>query len=175
MKKNVRFPIVIVLEIVALEIGAYMYASLGYDERQHVLLATGILCLCSGIFGVILTRSKSIVVTLGILLFGILLTGMGLYNLVVLGTHERAYTLLGIGILCLLSEVATILVLRSLVATLVGVMVLGITLLSVGVYFLTILGYHGRAYIPVGTGVLCILAALAGIFIVKTRATAVNR
>ena len=174
MKKNVRFQILVVLETVALEIGAYMYAALQYEDRQNVLLATGILCLAGGIFGVVLTRPKPVELTFAILLFGILLTGIGLYSLIILRNHESAYTLLGIGILCLLSEVAAILALRSIVSALVGVMVLGIVLTSVGIYFLTILGYHGRAYMPVGTGVLCVLAALVGIIIAKAHTT-VNR
>src|SRR5690242_20719429 len=102
MKKSAKFWIVFTLEVIALEIGAYTYAALSYQERLHVLLLTGLLCLWAAIVGIAVTRSKAQAIPSAILVLGIIALNIGFYFQVSLGYHERAYAALGIGILGLI-------------------------------------------------------------------------
>lgn len=79
--------------------------------------------------------------------------------------HKRAYTTLGIGILGLLGGCGGIILPRSRVAVFYGLLILGLIALSIGLYFLAILGYHGRAYMVLGTGTLCLLGSLFGLIV----------
>jgi hypothetical protein len=170
MKKFTRLSIVMALEVVALEIGAYTYAALLYKERSRVLLETAILCLFGVIIGTLVTRrSRAQAASLKTIAFGIVAFSIGIFFLTVMEYHERAYTVLGIGILCLLGGFAGVLVLRSMAAVLSGVTLLGFVVLGMGVYFLTALGYHGRAFMVLGTGILCLLGSFVGMFVTQYR------
>ncbi len=175
MKECTRLSVILALEIIALEIGAYTYAALLYQERSHVLLETGVLCLVSANIGIIVTRPKAQVASSWVIAVGILALSIGVYFLTALEYHERAYTALGIGILCLLGGFAGIIMLRSIAAALSGMMVLGMLALGIGVYFLTILDYHGRAYMVLGTGVLCLLGSLVGSIVTQYKARISDR
>lgn len=175
MKKSSRFWIVIALESIALEIGAYTYAALLFQERSHVLLLTGLLCLFAGMIGTVVTRAKAQAHSSAILVLGLVALSIGLYFQVVLDYHERAYTVLGIGILGLLGGFVGIIMPRSRAATLYGLLVLSLVALSIGLYFLTILGYHGRAYMVLGTGTLCLLGSLLGLIVTHYRADTAGR
>ncbi len=170
MKKTSRLSIVIALEIIALEIGAYTYAALLYHDRRHVLLLTGLLCLVAGIIGSVVTRAKAQATSWAILVLGLIALGIGLYFLVDLHYHERAAAAIGIGVLGLLGGLAGLIIPRSRAAALGGMLVLGLVTLSIGLYCLTVLGYHGRAYMVLGTGTLCLLGSLAGFIVIQYRA-----
>ena len=145
MKKTSGLSLVIALEIIALEIGAYTYAALLYHDRRHVLLLTGLLCLVAGIIGTVVTRAKAQATSCAILLLGFL------------------------------GGLAGIIIPRSMAAALGGLLVLGLVTLSIGLYCLTILGYHGRAYMVLGTGTLCLLGSLVGIIVNQYRAHTAGR
>jgi hypothetical protein len=99
MKKISRLSIVIALEIIALEIGAYTYAALLFHDRRHVLLLTALLCLVAGMIGTVVTRAKAQAASCAILVLGLIALGIGLYFRVDLHYHERAAAALGIGVL----------------------------------------------------------------------------
>jgi hypothetical protein len=166
MKKSIRFSIIIALVVIALEIGAYIYAALFFRERFHVLLITLFLCCLGGFLGSILTRPKAQAVSVGIMILGTIALSSGLYLLHAFHYHERAYTILGVGILCFLGGLAGITI-RSISATLFGMIVLGIVALSIGLYFLIVFNYHGRAYIMLGIGAFGILGSLIAIIIIR--------
>jgi hypothetical protein len=175
MKKTSRLWIVIALEIIAVEIGAYTYAALLFHDRLHVLLLTGLLCLVAGMIGTVVTRAKAQAASCAILLLGLLALGIGLYFRVHLHYHERAAAALGIGLLGFLGGLAGLLMPRSRAASLGGLLVLGLITLSIGLYCLTILGYHGRAYMVLGTGTLCLLGSLAGYLVIQYRTSTAGR
>ncbi len=175
MKKSSRAWIIIALEGIALEIGAFTYAALLFQERLQVLLLTGLLCLLAGIIGTVVTRAKALESSLAILVFGMVALSIGLYFRVVLDYHERASTALGIGILCILGGFVGIIMPRSIATVLYGLLVIGMIGLGLGLYFLTILGYHGRAYMVLGTGTLCLLGSLLGTIITHYRAYSARR
>ena len=175
MKKTSGLSLVIALEIIALEIGAYTYAALLYHDRRHVLLLTGLLCLVAGIIGTVVTRAKAQATSCAILLLGLIALSIGLYFRVDLHYHERAAAALGIGVLGFLGGLAGIIIPRSMAAALGGLLVLGLVTLSIGLYCLTILGYHGRAYMVLGTGTLCLLGSLVGIIVNQYRAHTAGR
>jgi hypothetical protein len=162
---------IIVLESMALEIGAYTSAALLYQEPLKLLVHTGLLCLLAGMIGIVVTRAKAQLSSALILVLGLLVLGLGLYLRLVLHYHERAFTALGIGILGLLGGAGGIILLRSRAAVFFGLLVFGLSELGIGVYFLTILGYHGRAYMLLSTGILCLLVSLLGLKISRSRSS----
>ncbi len=173
MRHSARFFVVMALECMALLIGAYSLSFLNYHERSHVAVETSILCLLGGLVGTLVTRPKTqAVVSSSAIALGIVALGVGSYFLTTLEYHERAYIVLGSGIICLLGGIAGILVARSKVAAFTGVTALGVIALGVGGYFLTTLGYHGRAYIILGAGLLCLLGGIAGTFLTRSKAKA---
>jgi hypothetical protein len=165
MKKSSRVWMVIALESIALEIGAYTSAALLYQARLKLLVLMGLLCLLAGMIGIVVTRAKAQVPSAVILVLGLVALGIGLYFRLVLHYHERAYTALGIGILGLLGGCGGIILPRSRAAVFYGLLIFGLSALSTGLYFLTILGYHGRAYMVLGTGTLCLLGSLLGLIV----------
>jgi hypothetical protein len=169
LHKSTRFWLIIVLEIIALGIGAYTYAALHHHERLHVLLLTGLLCLLAGVIGTIVTHAKTHVLSFAILVLGVIALGIGLYFLAVLGYHERGYLTLGVGILGLLGGFAGMVMHRP-IAALCGMLVFGIVALSIGLYLKTILDYHGRAYMVLGAGTFCLIGSLAGMIVTQYRA-----
>ncbi|HEX9134853.1 MAG TPA: hypothetical protein VF844_21415 [Ktedonobacteraceae bacterium] len=166
MEKSRRFSIIIALVVIALEIGAYIYAALFFRERFHVFLITLFLCGLGGLLGGIVTRPKARAVSAGIMILGLIALGAGLYLLHAFRFHERAYTIIGIGFLCFLGGLAGITI-RSISATLFGMVVLGLIALSTGLYFLIGLNYHGRAYTMLGIGAVGILGSLISYIIIR--------
>ncbi len=173
MRKSIRFSIIIALVIIALEIGAYIYAALFFRERFHVLVITVSLCCLGGFLGSIVTRPKAQVISVGIMILGLIALSSGLYLLHAFHYHERAYTILGVGILCFLGGLAGIII-RSISDTVFGMIVLGIVALSIGLYFLIGLHYHGRAYTMLGIGAVGILGSLITIIIIRYKSHAVS-
>lgn len=165
MKKSSRVWMVIALESIALEIGAYTSAALLYEARLKLLVLMGLLCLLAGMIGIVVTRAKAQVPSAVILVLGLVALGIGLYFRLVLHYHERAFTTLGIGILGLLGGCGGIIMARSRAAVFYGLLIFGLSALSTGLYFLTILDYHGRAYMMLGTGTLCLLGSLLGLIV----------
>jgi hypothetical protein len=164
MKKSLQLWMVIALECIALEIGAYTSAALLYQERLKLFVLTGLLCLLAGMIGMVVTRAKTQIPATVILMLGLVTLGIGLYLRLVLHYHERAYTTLGIGILGLLGGYGGIILPRSKAVVYQGLLLFGLSGLSLGLYFLTFLGYHGRAYMVLGTGTLCLFGSLLGLF-----------
>jgi hypothetical protein len=169
MEKSRRFSIIIALVIIALEIGAYIYAALFFRERFHIFLITLFLCGLGGLLGSIVTRPKALAISVGMMLLGLIAIGSAVYLLHAFRIHERAYAILGIGILCFVGGLAGITV-RSISATLYGMIVLGFIALSTGLYFRVGLNYHGRAYILLGIGAFGILGSLIIFIIMRYRA-----
>ena len=167
MKKSLRFSILIALVVIALEIGAYIYAALFFRERFHVLLITLCLCVLGCVLGSIVTRPKGgQAVSVGVMILGLIALGTSLYLLHSFRVHERAYAILGTGILCVLAGLAGITI-RSVSGTLFGMIVLGIVALSTGLYLLIGLHYHGRAYTMLGIGAFGILSSLILLIIIR--------
>jgi hypothetical protein len=166
MEKSRRFSNIIALVIIALEIGAYIYAALFFRERFHVFLITLFLCGLGGLLGGIVTRPKALAISVGIMLLGLITFGSGVYLLHAFRVHERAYAILGIGILCFVGGLAGITI-RSISATLYGMIVLGFIALSIGLYFRVGLNYHGRAYILLGIGAFGILGGLITFIVIR--------
>jgi len=162
MKKSLQLWMVIALECIALEIGAYTSAALLYQESLKLFVLTGLLCLLAGMIGIVVTRAKAQIPSAVILMLGLVILGIGLYLRLVLHYHERAYTTLGIG---LLGGYGGIILPRSKVAVYYGLLLFGLSGISLGLYFLTILGYHGRAYMVLGTGTLCLFGSLLGLIL----------
>jgi hypothetical protein len=169
MKKSLQVWMVIALECIALEMGAYTSAALLYQERLKLFALTGLLCLLAGMIGIVVTRAKAHIPSAVLLMLGLVILGIGLYLRLVLHYHERAYTALGIGLLGLLGGYGGIILLRSKAAVYHGLLLFGLSALSLGLYFLTILGYHGRAYMVLGTGTLCLLGSLLGLIMSHSR------
>jgi hypothetical protein len=175
VKKTARIWTIITLEIIALEIGAYTYAALLSQERLKVLLLTGLLCLFASMIGTVVTRAKAQAASCAIFVLGLLALGIGLYFRVGLHYHERASTTVGIGALGFLGGLAGMILPQSVAAALGGLLVLGLVILSMGLYCLTVLGYHGRAYMVLGTGILYLLGSCVGIIVSHYRASTAGR
>ncbi|HVB73462.1 MAG TPA: hypothetical protein VNE38_07885 [Ktedonobacteraceae bacterium] len=175
MTKSSRIWVVIALEVIALEVGAYTYAALYHQIRLPLLAVTGVLCFFAAIIGMIVTRPKAQAISLLILVLGIITLAIGLYFLNALNYHERAYTPIGVGILGLIGGSLGIIVPRSITAALSETMILGMLALGMGLYFLTVLNFHGRAYMVLGTGTLCLLGGLVGIILTHSRTTTTKR
>ena len=170
MKQTARIWTIITLEIIALAIGAYTYAALQYQERLHVVLLTGLLFLLASMIGTVVTRAQAQAASCAIFVLGLLALGIGLYFLVGLHYDERASATLGMGVLGFLGGLAGMILPRSVAAVLGGLLVLGLVILSIGLYCLTVLGYHGRAYMVLGMGILYLLGSCVGIIVSHYRA-----
>jgi hypothetical protein len=173
MKLSRRLALIMALVVIALEIGAYIYVTLFFRESLHVLIITICLCCLGVLLGIIVTRPKALAASVVIILPGIVALGSGFYLLSTFRYHERAYMILGIGVLCFLGGLAGITI-RSVAATFFGMIVLGIVAFNTGLYFLIALSYHGRAYILLGTGALWILCSLTGIIVIRYKSHAVS-
>jgi hypothetical protein len=173
MEKSRRFSIIIALVVIAFEIGAYIYAALFFRERFHVFLITLFLCGLGALLGGIVTRSKALALSVGIMVLGLIAFGSGVYLLHAFRIHERAYTILGIGFLCFLGGLAGITI-RSINATLYGMIVLGFIALSTGLYFRVGLHYHGRAYMLLGIGAFGILGSLITFIVIRYKSQVVS-
>ncbi len=173
MKISRRFALILALVAIALGIGVYMYATLFFRERLHVLIATLSLCCLGVVLGIVVTRPKMQVVSIGLMILGIGAIGSSLYLLHAFQIHERAYTILGVGILCFLGGLAGIIT-QSTITTLLGMIVLGIVALSIG-FNLASLDFHRRAYVVLGLGAFGILCGLTGIIIIQVKSRADSR
>lgn len=165
-KKSTWLATVVALEVIALEISAYTYAALNYQEGSHILLLAIVLCVLGAIIGTIVTRPGAQVISSVLVVLGVAALCAGLYFVFHLHYHERASVVVGSGIMGIVGGLAGLLVPRSTIATLAGVIILGVATLGLGFYFLSVLAYHGRAYMVLGTGALCLLAGLVGIIMV---------
>ena len=112
-------------------------------------------------------------VSIGFMILGIGAIGSSIYLLHTFQIHERAYFILGAGILCLLSGLAGIFT-QSIIATLLGIIVLGIVAVSSG-FNLASLDFHRGAYVVLGLGAFGILCGLAGIIVIQVKSHAVSR
>ena len=161
------------LVVIAIGIGVYIYATLLFQERLHVLVITLALCCLSVILGYIVTRPNMQAVSLVLLILGIGAMGVSIYLLHTFQIHERAYTILGIGILCVLGSLAGIFT-QSIIATLFGMVMLGLIAFSIGLN-LASLDYHRRAYVVLGLGAFGILCGLIGIILIQVKSRAASR
>jgi hypothetical protein len=173
MKITRRFTLILALVAVALGIGAYIYATLFFRERLHVLVITLALCCLGVVLGYIVTRPNMQAVSIGLMILGIGAIGGSIYLLHAFQIHERAYTILGVGILCLLGGLAGIFT-QSIIATLLGMIVLGIVALSIG-FNLASLDFHRRIYVMLGLGAFGILCGLISIIVIQLKSHAASR
>ena len=167
-----RFALILALVAIAIGIGVYIYATLFFRERLHVLIITVALCCLSVVLGIIVTRPNMRFVSIGIMILGIVAIGISLYLLHAFQLHERAYTILGIGILCFLGGLAGIIT-QSIITTLSGMVVLGVVALSIG-FNLASIDFHRRAYVVLGIGAFGILCGLIGILIIQVKSRTVS-
>jgi hypothetical protein len=167
MKISKRFALILALVAIALGISVYIYATLFFRERLHVLIITVSLCCLGVVLGIIVTRPNMRVVSIGIMILGIAAIGISLYLLHAFQLHERAYTILGIGILCVLGGLAGI-INQSIMITFLGMIVLGLVALSIG-FNLASLDFPRRASVVLGIGALGILCGLIGIIIMQVK------
>jgi len=173
MKLTKRFMLILALVAVAIGIGFYIYSTIFFQERLHVLVITLALCCLGVILGYIVTRPDMQAVSIGLLILGIGAMGVSIYVLHTFQIHERAYTILGIGILCVLSSLAGIFT-QSIIATLLGIVMLGLVALSIGLN-LASLDYHRRAYVVLGLGAFGILCGLIGIIMIQVKSRAASK
>ena len=100
MKITRRFTLMLALVAIAIGIGVYIYSTLFFRERLHVVMITLALCCLGVVLSYIVTRPNMQAVSIGLMILGIGAMGVSIYLLHAFQIHERAYTILGIGILC---------------------------------------------------------------------------
>src|SRR5258708_25357365 len=115
---------------------------------------------------------RSGVVALGLLVLAVLALEVEISFLCGVGEQKRAYVLLGTGVVCLFGSSVGTLVARSKARGMVLslVFILGVMALAVGLYFLTVLGFHERAYTPLGIGTVCLLGGAVGAIVARLKA-----
>jgi hypothetical protein len=172
MKISSRLALILALAAIAVGIGIYIYATLFFRERLHVFIITVALCCLSVVLGIIVTRPKMRVVSIVIMILGIVAIGISLYLLHTFQIHERAYTILGIGILCVLGGLAGI-INQSIIITFFGMIALGLVALSTG-FNLASLDFHRRASVVLGIGAFGILCGLIGIIYIQVKSRTVS-
>jgi hypothetical protein len=172
MKISRRYSLILALVAIALGIGVYIYATLFFRERLHVFILTFALCCLSVVLGFIVTRPNMRVVSIGIMILGIVSIGISLYLLHAFQIHERAYTILGFGILCVLGGFAGI-IKQSLMIPFLGMIILGLVALSIG-FNLASLDFPRRATVVLGIGAFGILCGLIGIIIIQVKSRIVS-
>lgn len=98
--------------------------------------------------------------------FGSFVFVMGMYLLIVMIYHERAYIALGVGAACFIGGLAGLIVKPQSVKVVVcyGVIALGMVALLVGLNYLTyhFSNYQIRGYIVLAAGILCLIGGIGG-------------
>jgi hypothetical protein len=172
MKISRRFALILALAAIAIGIGIYIYATLFFRERLHVVIITFALCCLSVVLGIIVTRPRMRVVSIGIMILGIVAIVISLYLLHVFQIHERAYIILGTGILCVLSGLVGI-INQSIIIPFFGMIALGLVALSIG-FDLASLDFHRRASVVLGIGAFGIFCGLIGIIFIQVKSRAIS-
>ncbi len=108
------------------------------------------------------------------LIAGTLILIFGIYLLIFMQYHERAYIFLGTGAGCLIGGVAGIITAQSKIkaAVFYGVMALAIMMLAVGVNYLTynFVQYQERGYAVIAVGTIVLLIGIVGAIVAQPRA-----
>ncbi len=163
----------LVLAVLALEVDISFLHVVGEQKRAYVLLGTGLVCLFGSIVGMLVARSKARGMVLSLVfVLGVMALAVGLYFLTTLGYHERAYTPLGIGTVCLLGGPVGAIVarLQAQPAVFFTAIALGVVVLGGSVYFLTVLGFHERADLGLGVGTVCLMGGIVGTIVARSSA-----
>ena len=108
------------------------------------------------------------------LVMGILILSFGVYLLIFMQYHERAYIFLSAGAACLIGGVAGIIAPQSKIkaAVFYGVMAFAIVMLAVGVNYLTysFAQYQERGYAVIAVGTVVLLVGIVGAIVAQPRA-----
>jgi hypothetical protein len=101
---------IMLLGLIALGVGVYLLHAFRIHERAYAILGIGFLCFVGGLAGITI---KSMNATLnGMIVLGFIALGIGLYFLVGLNYHGRAYILLGIGTFGILGSLIMFIIIR---------------------------------------------------------------
>jgi hypothetical protein len=97
-------------------------------------------------------------------MLGLLLLASGVYLVIFMRYHERAYTPMALGGACFIGSIAGLIMPSAKVkaAFFYGIIALGIVGLLIGANYLTYHFYHELAYIVLGVSVLCLLGGVVG-------------
>lgn len=156
--------LLLILEALAISMGAYSWSFLHHHERGHVALATIMLCFGGLLSGLLVTHPTWWKRTSAWTLIGAgVLLAVGLCCRLVLHYHERAALPFGLGLLALGAGLGGLLVARSWRATFGGITILGGGLLGMGILFLLGLSMNGRAFVAFGLGGILLVSGLLGL------------
>jgi hypothetical protein len=103
---------------------------------------------------------------------GLLLLAVGVYLVIFMRYHERAYTPMALGGAGFIGSIAGMIMPSPKVkaAFFYGIMALGIVGLLIGFNYLTYSFYQNRAYLVLGISILCILSGMVGVIAIYPRA-----
>lgn len=95
---------------------------------------------------------------------GVILLAVGVYLVIFMRYHERAYTPMAFGEACFIGSIAGMIMPLPKIkaAFFYGLMALGIVGLLIGVNYLTYPFYQQRAYLVLGISILCIAGGIIG-------------
>jgi uncharacterized membrane protein HdeD (DUF308 family) len=97
-------------------------------------------------------------------ILGVIMLAVGVYLVIFMRYHERAYTPMALGGACFIGSIAGMIMPLPKIkaAFFYGIMALGIVGLLIGVNYLTYPFYQQRGYLVLGISVLCILGGIIG-------------
>ncbi|MEO9058809.1 MAG: hypothetical protein ACR2H5_12445 [Ktedonobacteraceae bacterium] len=182
IKKNLSaiFTVTMLFGVLVLLIGMYLLTYMNYHERAYTTLGLGVVSFIGGLAGLIVSspRVKTAlcyaVIALGMVAFPV----AGKYLTYPWASyHERAYLIMGIGVLCLLGGIAAAITLhpKAIKITCYSILALGIVTslgvisLIIGIDQLLVFEATKKASVLLGAGGICLLSGIAAAIIVQRR------
>jgi hypothetical protein len=170
MKKLIIYAMIAVLGLIILGVASIFFSIVGYNRQADIVFAAATLCLSVALPGAIIAPTKGLVVFfMGLLVASVAILILDIALLIHLEIQDVNY-----GHAIPIFE----LFLVWLLGILIGAMIyrfrrhisylttaaIGIVAVCIGIYFMLRLDYHERAYIALGTGCICLLVGVAGMW-----------
>lgn len=182
IKKNlpVIFSITMVCGVLILLIGTYLLTYMNYHERAYTTLGLGVVSFIGSLAGLIASspRVKTAlcyaVIALGMVAFPV----AGKYlSYPWASYHQRAYLIIGLGVLCLLGGSAAAITLhpKAIKITCYSILALGIVTslgvisLIIGIDLLLVFEASKKASLLLAVGSICLLVGIAAAIILQRR------
>jgi hypothetical protein len=179
-KLSAIFSVTIIFGVLVLLIGLYLLTYMNYHERAYTTLGLGVVSFIGSLAGLI-ARSSRIKTAL---CYGAIALGMFAFPIAgkyltypFASYHQRAYIIMGIGVLFLLGGIGGAFTLhpKAIMVTCYSVLALGVVTslgiisLIIGIDQLVVFEASIKAFVLLGVGGICLLCGIPAAIIVQRR------
>ncbi len=179
-KLSAIFSVTMIFGVLVLLIGMYLLTYMNYHERAYTTLGIGVVSFIGSLAGLI-ARSSRVKTAL---CYGVIALGMvafpvaGKYLTYPWASyHQRAYLIMGLGVLCLLGGIGGAITLhpKAIMITCYSILALGVVTslgiisLIIGIDQLLVFEASKKASVLLGAGSICLLGGIIGSIILQQR------